>query len=76
MIEIEKYYISKSILKIYPGPDIIERTLDLLRQYEVTKQEIFDLQLVATMLANNVTRLFTYNKDDFSKFKEIEVINP
>lgn len=76
LIEIEKYYISKSILKIYPGPDIIERTLDLLRQYEVTKQEIFDLQLVATMLANNVTRLFTYNKDDFSKFKEIEVINP
>jgi hypothetical protein len=41
-----------------------------------TKQEIFDLQLVATMLSNNVSRLYTYNKDDFIKFKEIEVLTP
>mgnify|MGYP001597635897 CR=1 FL=1 len=75
LLEMEKYFTSRSILKIYPGPDIIERTLDLLKQHEVTKQEIFDLQLVATMLANNVTRLYTYNRKDFSKFNEIEVMS-
>jgi len=63
-------------LKIYPGPDIIERSLELLRRYEITRQEIFDLQLVATMLSNNVTRLYTFNQEDFSKYKEIEVIVP
>lgn len=75
-IEIEKYFNSKNILKIYPGPDAIERTLDLLKRYEITKQEIFDLQLVVTMLSNNVTRLYTFNLDDFSRFKEIEVLSP
>jgi hypothetical protein len=74
--EIEKYYQSESILKIYPGPDIIQWTIDLLTRHEVTKQEIFDLQLVATMLSNNVTRLYTYNQSDFGKFKEIEVLCP
>jgi predicted nucleic acid-binding protein len=75
-LEIEKYLYSKNILKIHPGPEIIERTLDLLKQYEITKQEIFDLQLVATMLTNNVTRIYTYNHDDFSKFKQIEILIP
>lgn len=76
LLEIEKYFRSKTILKIYPGPDIIERSLELLRRYEITRQEIFDLQLVATMLSNNVTRLYTFNQEDFSKYKEIEVIVP
>ncbi len=76
LLEMEKYFYSKNILKIHPGPEIIERTLDLLAQHEITKQEIFDLQLVATMLSNNVTRLYTYNRDDFVKFKEIEVLAP
>ena len=58
------------------GSKILEGILDLLKKYKVTKQEIFDLQLVATMLSNNVTRLYTYNKDDFIKFKEIEVLSP
>ncbi len=75
-IEIEKYTHSENISKIYPRPDILERILDLLKKYKVTKQEVFDLQLVATMLSNNVTRLYTYNKDDFIKFKEIWVLSP
>lgn len=74
--EIKKYIQSKNILKIYPGPDIIKRILDLLTRYEVSKQEIFDLQLVATMLANNVVRIYTYNQDDFSRYPEIEVLSP
>lgn len=47
-----------------------------LTRYEVTKQEIFDLQLVATMLLYNVISLYTYNQTDFAKFKEIEVLSP
>ena len=76
MLEMDKYFHSRNILKIYPGPEIIDRMMDLLKRYEIAKQEIFDLQLVATMLSNDVTRLYTYNQEDFSKFKEIEVISP
>jgi predicted nucleic acid-binding protein len=76
VLEMQKYFYSDNILTIYPVPEIVERTLDLLVRYEITRQEIFDLQLVATMLVNNVTRLYTYNREDFIKFKEIEVLAP
>ena len=76
LLEIEKYFYSNNILKIYPAPQVIEITMDFLKRYEITKQEIFDLQLVATMLSNNVTRLYIYNQEDFLKFKEIEVLTP
>jgi len=76
LLEMERYYHSKNILKIYPSSGIIERTTDLLRRYPVTRQEIFDVQLVATMLANNVTLLYTYNQSHFIKFREIEALAP
>jgi len=76
LLEIEKYFHSKNILKIYSNSEIIEKVLDLLRRYEITRQEVFDLQLVATMLSNSITRIYTYNTKDFSKFNEIEVLTP
>jgi hypothetical protein len=74
--EIKKYFQSKRIRKIYPGPETSEVMVDLLERYPVKKQEIFDLQLVATMLSNQVNRIHTFNRDDFIKFTEIEVIEP
>jgi predicted nucleic acid-binding protein len=76
LLEVEKYFRSENIPTIHSRPDTFERTLDLLRKYEVTRQEILDVQLVATMLTNKVTRIYTYNRDDFIRFKEIEVLNP
>ena len=48
----------------------------LLKKYEVTRQEVFDLNLVATMLSNNLKRIYTYNRDHFIKFTEVEVLTP
>lgn len=76
LLEIEKYFRLEAILKIYPGPQTIETTLSLLKQYDIKRQQIFDLYLVATMLSNNVTRIYTFNQADFCKFKEIEVLEP
>ena len=75
-IEIERYYRSEHLLKLYPGPDLIRISLDLLKRYEVRKQEVFDLQLVATMLSNGINRIFTFNHDHFSKYKEIKALRP
>lgn len=47
---------------------------DLLSRYPISRQDIFDLQLTATMLSNGVTRLFTFNQKDFSMYQEIQVL--
>lgn len=74
--EIEKYLHSKNIAKIHPREDTLPLTLHLLKKYSVRRQKVFDAQLVATMLSNGVTRIYTFNQEDFSKFKEIEVLMP
>jgi len=74
--EIERYLRAKTITKIYPKADLLEITVELLKKYGAKEKEIFDLQLAATMLSNNVTRLYTYNRDDFIRIKEIDVLAP
>ncbi len=72
----EKYFHSKQILKIHPQPDSSQIVLEYLQKYTVVRQDIYDLYLVATMLSNNVTRIYTFNERDFSQYFEIEVLNP
>ena len=75
--EMAKYVQATSIGKIYPPADVMARILGLLADHpEVRRQEIFDLALVATMLSNGVTRLYTYNQQHFTRFPEIEVLAP
>jgi len=48
----------------------------LLQRHPVTGGDVFDLQLVATMLANDVQRIYTINTGDFSVFPELTVLAP
>jgi len=54
----------------------VEGWLDLLRRRPVTGGDVFDLQLVATMLANDVQRIYTFNVEDFEAFPELVVVIP
>jgi predicted nucleic acid-binding protein len=72
--EVEKYFTRRWIAKIHPKEDVLAITLDLLKRYPVKQMEIFDLQLVATMISNQVKQIYTVNRDDFVKFTEIEVL--
>ncbi len=74
--ELAQYFADGSIPKIHPGPDIARFALDLLRRYQLSKQHVFDLALVATMLANNVGRICTYDVAHFEPFTEIETVTP
>jgi toxin-antitoxin system PIN domain toxin len=74
--QVKKYYQAKRLIKIYPGTHIIERVISLLETHPVSGADIHDLYLVATMLENNVTRIYTYNTTDFAHIPEIEVLNP
>jgi predicted nucleic acid-binding protein len=44
---------------------------DLAERYQVRGKAIHDANVVAVMLAHGVTRLMTYNSDDFRRFQEI-----
>lgn len=37
---------------------------------------MFDLQIAATMLANGIERIYTFNPKDFDVFPELTVITP
>jgi predicted nucleic acid-binding protein len=74
--EVEKIRHKRGI-RILPVPvDIVDRWLELLRTHPVIRSRIFDVQLVATMLGNEVRRIYTFNVRDFTPFPELEVLIP
>jgi predicted nucleic acid-binding protein len=50
--------------------------MQLLQRHPVTGGDVFDLQIVATMQANGVQRIYTFNVDDFKVFPELAVLTP
>jgi predicted nucleic acid-binding protein len=56
--------------------DVVDRWAALLRQHPVTGCQVFDAQLVATILRNGITRLYTFNRSDFEHFPGLEVLMP
>ena len=64
-------------LEVLPVPiDVVTRWVELCRQHPVKGAEIYDLQIVAVMLANGVQRICTFDKADFTPFSEIVVEVP
>jgi predicted nucleic acid-binding protein len=54
----------------------VEGWMDLLHRHPVTGGDIFDLQIVATMQANGIQRIYTFNTGDFEVFPELAVLTP
>jgi predicted nucleic acid-binding protein len=66
-----------TFLHVLPVPvHTVDGWLDLLRRHPVTGGDVFDLQIVATMLANGVQRIYTFNTGDFEVFSELSVVTP
>ena len=66
-----------SFLHVLPiPPRTVEGWLGLLRRHPVTGGDVFDLQIVATMQANGIQRIYTFNRDDFEVFPELAVVKP
>ncbi len=67
---------SRPGIGIFPvPPDLTARIVALLETNPVRGARVFDVQIVATMLANGVGRIYTYNGSDFS-YPGIEPITP
>jgi hypothetical protein len=55
---------------------VVEGWIHLLGRHAVEGAGGFDLQTVATMLANGVQRIYTFNPGDFQVFAELTVVPP
>ncbi len=56
--------------------DIPTFLLPLLKRTQVAGARVFDVQIVATMMAHGLKKLFSYNGRDFTQFAELDVIEP
>jgi len=69
-----------SFLQFLPVLPTTAKSVDilasLLRRRPVIGGEVFDLQIVATMKANGVLRIYTFNVADFQPFSELEILVP
>jgi len=64
-------------IRLLPIPaEAVKGWMALLQRHPVTGGAVFDLQIVATMLANNVQRIYTFNTRDFEVFPELTVTPP
>jgi predicted nucleic acid-binding protein len=64
-------------LYVLPTPvRAVSGWMQLLQRHPVVGGDIFDLQIVATMQANAIQRIYTFNTDDFEVFPELAVVTP
>ena len=56
--------------------EAVSRWRALARQYQISRSDIFDTQIVATMLENEIRRIYTFNVNDFRRYPDIEVLVP
>lgn len=73
---VREYLTSGVFVLVYPGETTFTKTFELARRYKISKSEIFDTFLVATMLDNEIDIIYTDNEKHFKIFREIKVVNP
>lgn len=66
-----------TFIRVLPVPaHVVDGWMNLVRCHPVTGADVFDLQIVATMQANDVQRIYTFNTRDFEMIGEISVVTP
>jgi uncharacterized protein len=66
-----------TFLHVLPVPArAVEGWMNLLRRCPVTGSDVFDLQIVATMQANDIQKIYTLNTGDFEVFSKLSVTTP
>lgn len=68
--------ISESSHILYPDQRSYYIVLELMENYNLSGNRIFDAYLVAIMLSYGIKEIATDNERDFKKFEGIHVVNP
>lgn len=72
--EMEK--LSKDFAFVTPPSDVHERVVALLRQTGFGSRHVYDVVMAATLLANGLTNIYTYDAERFSKIPGVTVLTP
>ena len=59
---------------VHEKESTIHILIALIVKYAVARQKIHDMNIVATMVDNDITQLFTYNGQDFKQISEIQLL--
>lgn len=70
------YLFNDSFFLLSSTPETIFTLQKLLEKYEVKSGRIYDMYLVALMIENNISTVYTKNIKDFSGIEEISVVDP
>ena len=71
--DIEKW---ESIFQIADETEEVTGILvELIKTHDIQGKKIHDANIIATMMVNLIETLFTFNTDDFKRFKNVELIS-
>jgi len=75
-LSIDYYRNHPNVTTLYPTLHSFDYCKKLTYTQNILGVNIFDVQLIATMLEYEVHTVATVNTKDFEEFKEIKVVNP
>jgi toxin-antitoxin system PIN domain toxin len=75
-VEVEKLTRLPGLRLLDVPVDVVTRWHALLGRYPVTGRAFYDIQLVAVMLAHDIRRIYTFDRKDFVRFTELELLTP
>lgn len=74
--EVATYWQASGFRRILPKETTVQRLTELLARHTVSRQQVFDAFLAATMLDNGVRTIYTQNTKDFQPYSELRAVNP
>lgn len=72
----DRLWNAPEVERIVPGPGVFSRTLNLLGTLSLGRKRMLDTALAATLEEAAVTRLVTFNAQDFAIFAFLKVVVP
>jgi predicted nucleic acid-binding protein len=64
------------VVRVFPTPDVVPRTLELIAALRLGRKRILDTALAATLEGAGIRRLATFNAADFAIFGFLDLVTP
>jgi predicted nucleic acid-binding protein len=66
---------AEEVVRLYPAPEVMPRTLELMESLRLGRKRILDTALAATLECAEVRRLATFNPDDFTVYGFLDLVS-
>ncbi len=70
----ERLWEASEVVRVVPAPEVVPRTLELIRRLGLGRKRILDTALAVTLDCAGVNRLATFNPRDFRIFGFLELL--